>query len=206
MSDKTSMDEATAHFGRGVLFLCLKFAVLAPACLALWLAILPGYVWLVGQFTAFFLKTLAGTPIEALTVGQGAQETAVAPSSAILKVLYFLIIKTGTTLSFYVDGRTMTMNDIGHLTCNIAPFVALVLSTGGLRLLRRLRVLGIGFAILFCSHVLTIFLRYNSPERAGLSNAVGFISITLPFLLWLVLAYWDKLMAFIGAEKGPDNP
>jgi len=111
-------------------------------------------------------------------------------------------LNTETALAYSLaNGREPTMHDIGQLVTNVAPFVALVLATSGLGVWRRLRIVALGFAIIFVFHGLTIVLRFQTVgSKLALPNTVGFITITLPFLLWIVLAYWDKLVMYFGDQ------
>ena len=176
-----------------ILWLCLRFAVLAPICLVLWLLVLPSYTWLVGHAAGLFLKYVAQNPIERVAVTPGG------------------FLNTDTSLSYFLPGIERAMPDVGHLMTNIAPFVALVLATSALGVWRRLRILGLGVVIIFVFHVVTIVLRFVAG-RTSLPTAIGFIAITLPFLLWIVMAYWDKLIAYFadtddsGAPSAPSQP
>ncbi len=170
---------------KNALWLCLKFLVLAPACLVLWLLVLPGYAWVVGQVAGFLLEYVFRMPIDSMQVIKGG------------------FLNTGTQLTFVMGPVTRWMSDLGDLVTNMAPFVALVLATSGLGVRRRLRILLIGLGIIFVSHVVTIVFRFTAGKTA-LPTAVGLISITLPFLLWIVLAYWDKLAAFLA--ENPQEP
>jgi len=91
------------------------------------------------------------------------------------------------------------MQDVGHLVTNVAPFIALVLATSDLGFWKRVKVLAIGISIIFVFHNLTIVLRFVAG-RTTLPTAIGFIAITLPFLLWIVLAYWGKVIAYFGSD------
>ena len=167
---------------RNALWLCLRFIVLAPICLVLWLLVMPAYAWFLGQVTMLILKYIFQYPIENVTVAKAG------------------LLNTGTSLGYAMGGLTRTMPDVGHLVVNVAPYVALILATPKLQWLRRLRILGIGFAIIFAFHTATILLRFLAG-RTSLPTAIGFIAITLPFLLWIVLAYWDKLLAYLGNDE-----
>lgn len=181
-----SADTPARGRGKGPVWLCVKFLVLAILCLFIWLQALPYYAPVVGHATALVLKYILQKPVE----------------DVIVKAKGFMNTETG--LTFVMGGRLLTMNDLGKLTTNIAPFVALVLATSGLTILRRLRILAIGISIIFLSHVAIIALRFTSSGRAAIPNAIGLIAITLPFLLWIVLAYWDKLLEFF-AEDDPSE-
>lgn len=183
-------DKAPApSLGRTTLLLCLKFAVLAPICLVVWLWLLPTYTWLLGHATGLVLKLILRVPIETVVVTRGG------------------FLNTGTALAYALaDGRQPTMHDVGKLVTNVAPFIALVLATPGLGLWRRLKVIILGFVIIFLFHGLTIVLRFMSTgSKLALPNTVGFVAVTLPFLLWIVLAYWDKLVVYFN-DEGEQDP
>lgn len=166
---------------------CVKFLVLAVACLFIWLQALPYYAPLVGNATALVLNRFLDKPIQDVIVDARG------------------LMNTETELTFIIGGRSLTMRDLGKLTTNIAPFVALVLATSGLAALRRLRILATGVTIIFLSHVAIIALRFVSAGRAAIPNAVGLIAVTLPFLLWIVLAYWDKLLEFFADDDATED-
>lgn len=172
---------------RNTLWLCLRFLVLAPICLVLWLMILPAYTWLLGHVAFLVLKYIFQYPIEGVIVTKAG------------------LLNTDTSLGYVMGLRTLTMQDIGHLVTNIAPYIALVLATPRVKWLRRLRILGIGIGIIFVFHVATILLRFLAG-RTALPTAIGFIAITLPFLLWIVLAYWDKLLAYLSNDDSTEPP
>lgn len=169
---------ATPSLGKSLFWLCVKFAILAPLCLVLWLVILPYYSTALGETSLVVLRSLFGYDITDV-------QTTVDPG----------FLNTGTRMVFSIGGRYRIMPDVGHLTANIAPFIALILATSGITLRRRFTALGIGVGIVFLSHVLTIVLRFTAG-RTPFPTAIGFISITLPFLLWIVLAYREKVMEF----------
>ena len=165
--------------------LAAKFVVLAPICLVVWLMILPVYAHVLGYAAAIILRYGLGHTITGIRV-----ETAG-------------FLNTDTSLTYVLPNRETTMPGLGHLVGNVAPFVALVLATPRLRLRRMLYVIGIGVTIIFISHVATLVIRpmARGPVEIAhppLTTAVGFFSITLPFLLWIVLAYWGQLTAFFG--------
>jgi len=183
-------DKAPApSLGRATLLLCLKFAVLAPICLVVWLWLLPAYTWLLGQATGLVLRVVLRVPIETVVVTRDG------------------FLNTGTALAYALtNGHQPTMHDVGKLVTNVAPFIALVLSTSGLGLWRRVKVAVLGFVIIFLFHGLTIVLRFVSTgSKLALPNTIGFIAVTLPFLLWIVLAYWDKLVVYFN-DQGARDP
>ncbi len=174
--------------GKTTFWLCVKFIVLAPICLVLWLMALPYYAQVLGYSTAGIIRYTMNIPIESVAIthdGNG-------------------FLNTDIALTYRYGAHSPTMHDLGLLVTNVAPFVALILATGGLGLWRRLRVLATGILILYAFHVLTIVLRFSPVYgRTPMPTAVGFATITLPFLLWIVLAYWDKLTAYFAVEEEP---
>ncbi len=76
--------------------------------------------------------------------------------------------------------------------------MALVLATKGLRLVRRLRILLYGCGILMVGHVLfiVVLMRFQEALKSAseVPTAVMQFYLTLPFLLWIVFAYWDRLV------------
>lgn len=94
---------------------------------------------------------------------------------------------------------------IALLVTNMAPYLALVLATPGLRLLRRLFILILGAAILFAGHILFVVLALYYREAIAaaphIPHAIAQFYLTLPFLLWIILAYWGKITASL-ADSG----
>lgn len=169
---------------KNVGLLCVKFLVAVSACLVAWLQALPAYTLLVGHGTALLLRHIFRKPIDDVIVTAAG------------------FMNTETSLAFRIGASQPTMNDVGHLMFNVAPFVALVLATSGLGLIRRVRIIAVGFAILYVSHVVTVVVRFIAG-RTPIPTAIGFLSITLPFLLWIVLAFWDKLALFTESAPAP---
>ena len=75
-----------------------------------------------------------------------------------------------------------------------------MLATARLGILKRIRILVVGVIIIVFSHGATIVFRFLSAGRTALPTAIGFVAITLPFLLWIILACWDQLVAYLGDE------
>lgn len=171
---------------RSVLFLVLGFAVLAPVCLYIWMNLLiPYYAGFVGHVSAGILRVL-GVAVDSVRVESGG------------------VWNSHTKLY-------LSENDFAFalLTLNIAPYVALILASPGLGLARRAIVLAIGVLILSVCHVafvvLAFYYRDSLREANQVPVAIGQLFITLPFLLWLVLAYWDKLLALVNLAGQADT-
>ena len=165
---------------RSAAVLAGKFIVLAPICLVVWLLVLPVYAHILAYAAGSVFRYGLGYNIMGI------------------RVVAAGFLNTDTSVTYTILNRDVTMPELGHLVANVAPFVALVLATPRLGLRRRLRIIGIGAGLIFLSHLATVVVRLAG--RTPLTTTVGFVSITLPFLLWIVLAYWGQLMAFLSDE------
>lgn len=167
-----------------VLTFFLRFAVFAPICLIVWWLLMPYYGWLIAHIAAQFMG-LFGERITTVRI-----ETA-----GILNTETLLTLETATSKN---------SDMIGSVVTNMAPFVALVLATAGLAIKPRLRVLAIGAAVLTASHigylVWAIALAPNVSRSAELTIIIAQIFITMPFILWIVLAYWRTILEFMTPE------
>ena len=186
--------------GRGLLWFCVKFLVFVSVLVMLWWRfMLPGYTWLLGQATGQVLNHAMGMAIEA--VGRDVKG----------------VFNTGTDLVFVVGGHTRAV-PIALLATNMPPYWALVLATAGLAFWKRLRILLYGTAILCASHAVFIItiMRFQAQlmKASEIPTAVVQFFLTLPFLLWVAFAYWDKIMSTAGAAEpgllkdapvGPEN-
>jgi hypothetical protein len=178
--------------GRGPLWFCVKFLVFVSVLVTLWWwFVLPAYGWLLMQLTGGVLKFVVGLPIEAGRIDAKG------------------VFNTGTDLVFCVDGRDRVLH-IALLATNVPPYLALVLATAGLAFGRRLRVLLYGCAILCAGHAIFIVtvMRFQAQlmRASEIPTAVTQFFLTLPFLLWIAFAYWDKIMSTAGAAgQGQPN-
>lgn len=167
--------------GRIVAF-CAKFIVFSALLLALWWWQLQFfYVELVGQIAGGILRFIARIPIEAMRVE-------VDPDG---------VMRSQITLVYVSEGRPMPMN-AAYLVANIPPFLALVFSTPGLTMKRRAKVTAIGLSILFTTHITFLVLSFAFGRQVAtapeIPTAIGLFIMTLPFILWIMLAYWERLM------------
>jgi len=186
---------------RDALLLCIKFLILAPICLGIWWLLVPYYGWLLGQVSGQIL-ILLGKPITAVRVE--VQDVSLTPLTA-KAVLERIITNTHTALTFFEKDQPKTM-PVAYMVTNMAPFVALVLATGGLGLRRRVKALVIGMLILALGHLFFAVILYAFAaalrDYPQLVMAAYAVFHTLPFLLWVVLAYWDRLMGIIKESTG----
>jgi hypothetical protein len=171
---------------RGILFFFLRFALIAPVGLYLWWAyLLPPYAWLVGQGSGAIVNVLGGGPILAMKI-----ET---DETFVLHAKSFIA---------FTEASRIRQFDVMYLVDSFPAYLMLVLATSGLGLWRRLRVLLAGSAIILAGNVAYVSIMYfqHHPPGAG-AYAIGQFWLTLPFILWIVLAYRDRLGQLFGDEK-----
>lgn len=166
---------------RMILSVVLRFMLIVPFALVAWWAIMPVYALVLGHVAAAIIRLL-GVPIEGVRVFG----TGMFGGEAILN--------TGTSLAFKVGAREPSLL-ISGLVTNVAPYVALVLATPAMRWVRRIAILAAGFAILALTHLIFLVLAFKAG-KSDLMLATAQFFMMLPFLLWIVLAYWDKLLGY----------
>jgi hypothetical protein len=175
---------------RGILMFCLLFLILVLVLVPLWWLCVPWYGVVLATVCQPILHGPLGMPIA---------DSGVTPHG---------FLNTETQIFFVHDGRNRGMG-LALAVTNVPPYWALVLATAGLGFWRRLRVLLYGTGILFACHVLLILvlLRYGDwlQEYSEIPTAVIQFFLTLPFLLWVVFAYWDKLMAMTTPEETEES-
>ena len=177
-------------------FFIIRFAAFAAICLSVWWSFLfPYYAGAVGQVCARTLIIL-GEPIVAVSVN--VDETGV--------------LKEITNIVFHMpENATRELADVGRLMHSLPPFIILVLATAGLGLRRRLKIMAIGTAIFVVGHVSWIVIGYKIGAMTETLKAYGQFWLTVPLLLWIALAYRDKVMAFFddaeeASEDGEEEP
>lgn len=166
-----------------VAFFCGKFLALSAVFLFLWWwMVQPAYARFVGWISGGFLSAFAGIPVDSTHVE-------IDPKG---------VLSTKIDLVFMV-GQDVYPIAVGSIIANIPPYLALVLATPGLGLKRLLKVLAIGLGVLGLGHVLFLVFVFvfsgRIQEAPEVPTAIGLFLMTLPFMLWIALAYWDKVMA-----------
>jgi hypothetical protein len=164
----------------------LRFSVIVPVCLIVWWWMIPYYGWMIGQIAAQIMGLFGERVTTVRLEADG-------------------FFNTETLLT--MESVSGTRSDvIAPIVTNLATFVALVLATAGLNVRRRLQVLGAGAGILMASHVVflvwAIAIAPSVREAAELPIVVAQIFITMPFLLWIVLAHWQTILD----RMTPDDP
>ncbi|NUM54548.1 MAG: hypothetical protein HUU46_12955 [Candidatus Hydrogenedentes bacterium] len=181
-----------SHVRRVALF-ALRLVCITPFVLALWWLSMPVYSWGIGQAAALLLKVFGGYPIKGVIISAHG------------------LLNTDTTLGFALDNRTPT-TPVSWVVTNVAVFIALVLATRRLTWRQRATALGIGWAILAITHIahIVVFFAFSKviARNPQAPTAIAQIFITLPFLLWVVLAYWKGPAAGTNgaANDGPPAP
>jgi hypothetical protein len=173
-----------------VMFL-LRFILIAPIVLSIWWYFSPKYAWLLGQMTGTCITHLAGMTIE--TVRVTTEEAS--------------ILNTDTTMTMGYEGREYPIQ-ISRFMNNISPFIALVLASPGVAFLRRLKILAAGTAILILGQIIFLVSAFVFAQRIQeapqIPTAFGLFLMTLPFMLWIVMVYWERLGEYM-VDAMPDE-
>ncbi len=172
------------------IWFCVKLFVLGPICLFAWWQVMPSYAYGLGQFTAAILKHLFGFPIEGVVVHREG------------------FMNTDTVMGYVVHGREATL-PIAQLVSNIATFLALMLATGKLGWRRLAIGIAAGVAILAFTHAAYLITFYSMAQAIARDQtyfvAVAQVLITLPFVLWIVFAFWNQLPWAKSSSTNPDE-
>ncbi|MBX7255277.1 MAG: hypothetical protein K1Y02_02855 [Candidatus Hydrogenedentes bacterium] len=163
---------------RRFIWFCVKLFVLAPVCLCLWWQIMPAYALGLGHVTAFILRAIFGYPIQGVVVhAQG-------------------VMNVDTVMGYVVMGQPNTL-PIAQLVSNIGTFCALMLATGRLGFRRLALGTAAGIAILAFTHAAYLVTFYSLAKTIARDQtyfvAFAQVLLTLPFILWIVLAFWDQM-------------
>ncbi|MCC6145743.1 MAG: hypothetical protein IT368_18200 [Candidatus Hydrogenedentes bacterium] len=175
-----------------ILLFCLKFIVFVSVLVFCWWKwLLPHYGWVLMQLSGGILVNVFGEPIVSG------------------KIVPRGLLNTETILDFVMNigGRNADRGfPITLLVTNVPPFVALVLATSGLTLWRRTWMLLIGLLVLMVGHILYIVLALHFMQSVianpQIPTAIAQFFLTLPFLLWIVLA-WDRIAGSWTTEAPP---
>jgi hypothetical protein len=174
---------------KNILVFIGKFTVIAPLTLALWWTIIPQYAWFLGQLAGFTLTHLVGMPIDALKV--------VTEESAVLN--------TDTSIEFMYRDQRFPFH-IASIVNNLPPFLVLVLASPGIGWRRMTRAIAIGLPVLIAGQVFFVVYAFRFAiqisENPQVPTAFGLFLMTLPFMLWIVLVYWEKVSEYLNALDG----
>lgn len=169
---------------------CAKFLVFVIVLVIIWWMLLPYYGQLLLQASGIPLRHLFQMPIVAGRIeAEG-------------------VLNTNTSLIFTLEERSRSMR-IALLVTNVPPYIALVLATVGLGWKRRARILLYGCGILCFFHVafIVVAMRFQDAMMrvSEIPTAVVQFFLTLPFMLWVVFAYWDRLLSLGQEKEGNDD-
>jgi hypothetical protein len=177
----------------GALFLVRFFVIAVPCLLVWWRFLLPHYLWLVGQFAGKILNEIKTPLIESLSVD-------INPDS---------ILNTETMLLFHLEGGGKFEIDYAPMVNSLPPFIVLVLATGGLGLFRRVAILLVGSVIMFLGQGIFLVGQYyffdQIASKSEIPTAFGQFWLTAPFILWVLLAYWDRIGRILGDDGGEEG-
>jgi hypothetical protein len=175
---------------RSILLFAAKFLIFVTVLVVAWWAVLPYYGYGLAQVSGAILRFALGVPIEYARLDAAG------------------MLNTESRLVFGLGGREPRM-PVALLVTNVPPYLALVAATAGLAMRRRLRILALGTGILCAGHVafIVVALRFGEALRqvSEIPTAVAQFYLTLPFLLWIVFAYWDRLASYLGEERRPPS-
>lgn len=192
------------HPVAGVAWFLLKFCLIVPVLLVLWWIVQPYYVRAIGQIAGVVIRYFGNLTIEGMRV----------------EVDESGVLNTRTSLVYLFEGRRYPI-EVAFLIANLPAYLALVLATSGLAWRRRLRAMALGSGILAVGHVLFLSIMFIFARQVQaapeIPTAFGMFVMTLPFPLWIVFAYWDKVLELFegidsagaqGADKKnpPDPP
>jgi hypothetical protein len=171
------------HPAASTAWFLVKFAIAAAGLLVIWWIVQPRYVWFIGQIAGAGIVYAGGIPVDRMLV----------------EVDDSGVLNTRTSLVYVHDGRRYPI-DVAFLIANLPGYLALVLATGRLGWKRRLRALVYGAGILIAGHVIflvVVFVFAREVQAAPeIPTAFGLFVMTLPFLLWIVFAYWERVAEF----------
>lgn len=173
---------------RSILLFAVKFLVFVAVLVGAWWAFLPYYGHALAQVSGTILRFGLGVPVEYARIEPHG------------------MFNTESRLVFGLGGREPRM-PVALLVTNVPPYWALVAATAGLALRRRLRILAYGTAILCAGHVafIVVALRFREAlqQVSEIPTAVAQFYLTLPFLLWIVFAYWDRIASYLNDDRDP---
>lgn len=182
------------HPFAGVVWFLAKFSVIVAVLLVGWWTIQPQYVRAIGKISGVAIVYVGGVSIDGFVV----------------EVDESGVLNTRTSLVYLQDDRRYPIN-VSFLIANLPAYIALVLATTGLGWKHRASALFIGSSILILGHIVFLAVMFtfarevqSAPE---VPTAFGMFIMTLPFLLWIVLAYRDKIIElFEGGDTPKKNP
>jgi len=164
----------------------LRFVCFGIIALALFVVLLPVYAWIMVHVAGFCLDMIGGYDIRDAAVSGAYGIGSIAPTADFIHKVFELqmVVQHG-------DARGgMVASELGF---TLAPFLALVAATGGVKWRRRLKAAGIGVGILltwqflmFCTFFIAS-VSFGATKDTSYVRVMGFVNAVLPFLIWFVM-------------------
>jgi hypothetical protein len=174
-----------------LLLFLLRFAIAAPLCFVFWFQfLLPLYAHAIGALALYVVYLTADSSIQGV-----------------------LIVRDGlfnslTTIQFVTATERPTL-PLAQVCTNVAPYLALVLASGGLKWKRRAAVAFIGVLILALIHLLHLVCAFVWRDTVAahpqVPTVLGQFVITLPFLLWIILCHWNSISGLVANAKSAEG-
>lgn len=140
----------------------------------------------------------------------------------LLRFINYDVAVVETTIEdiFYYNSDGVWEFPIGNMSANFIPFLSLVLSIPKIRLLRRIKVMGIGLGVLFVFHILSLisfplvkFIHSYFEHAQFLLETWVFLHVLVlslsPFVLWIFLVFkgpQGNIQCYDGISVGIGNP
>ena len=101
-------------------------------------------------------------------------------------------------------GKTLTRDS------NLPPLIILVLATPAVSGRRIVRAFAIGIPVLTLGHVAFItaafLLRDQIRNQPEIPTGVGYVLLTLPFVLWILLIHWETIAKLLPLPEDSSPP
>jgi hypothetical protein len=176
--------------------LIARFTVLGPLCLVIWMLVLPVYSQGIGSASGIVLRFAFGYPVE--SVHMEPFEPGPEGEGMSGRMVRRVQSSMDRKMVFTINGAPKPFRKVAEYFINIAPFVALALASVGISFRRRVAMLAIGISLIALAHVAFVVAAVYWAVHFALSPniyiTVGMLLITMPFLLWIVMGYGDRLM------------
>lgn len=171
----------------------LKFVIIVAGLLLVWWWIVqPPYVWVAGQTAGILIRYVMGASLDGMRVAISEKG----------------VLSTMTSLEYIYGDDTARIN-VAFLVANLPTYFALVLATSGIGWARRAKALAYGGSILFAGHVVFLVVMFTFAQKVQAApevpTAFGIFVMTLPFLLWIVFAYWEQALGWFEGTVRPEN-
>jgi hypothetical protein len=182
---------------RSILFFALRFLALMALGLFIWWQVMDSYVLGAGWAAQWPLRAL-GVQIEKVELLGKAHPMNQGERDPTIGIMYIM-----------KNGMAQAIGDLQRFYMNLPTFIALVLATWPMTWRRRLFALLVGSVVLVFVHIayLVVMFFWHDAIIANMEDAVRIqmaVMTTVPFLLWALLAYGDRIREILGGSA--DEP